>query len=137
VVLETTPSPTGGHILFVDDEPSIVEFADLLLKKLGYTVSTFTRSADAFEAFRVAPKEFDLVITDQTMPGLTGYDLARSILKLRADIPIILISGFTGELATARIRTTGIREVMHKPIHAKDMAEVINRVLQDRSSRPA
>jgi YesN/AraC family two-component response regulator len=83
----------------------------------------------ALEAFREAPRRFDIVLTDETMPGLTGTDLAREVRLLRADIPIVLMSGYSGALLHARAREVGIREILRKPLQSKDLAECLGRVL--------
>ena len=86
-----------GHerILWVDDEPDVVDIGKGLLERLGYKIQTRTSSVDALELFRAGPREFDLVITDMAMPQMTGTDLAKEILSIRPDIPIIVCTGFS------------------------------------------
>ncbi len=124
-----------GHekILFVDDEPALVFSGKKMLEKLGYEVVASTDSREALELFMAHPASFDLVITDQTMPHLTGDMLAREILKVRAEVPIILCSGNcpsdrTG-LSRGKSRAIGIEEFMSKPYERREMSQVIRRVL--------
>ena len=93
-----TPPRGRGRILFVDDEVPIVRMGQKILGRLGYTVVGATISTEALEAFRDAPAAFDLVITDQTMPGLTGEALIAEVRKLRADIPVILCTGYSQKM---------------------------------------
>jgi PAS domain S-box-containing protein len=130
------PIPRGTErILFLDDEEDLVFSWQKMLETLGYRVVAGTNSVEALEVFRAQPDRFDLVITDQTMPHLTGERLAMEILGLRPDIPIILCTGLgsaSGGGVTDRIaRTIGIREVMRKPVERSEMARVIRRVLDD------
>jgi PleD family two-component response regulator len=90
---EEKPLPIGtGRILFVDDEPMLVDLAENMLSKLGYTVITRSSSTEALDLFQKDPDKFDLVVTDMTMPGITGDRLAQKIMEIRHDIPIILCS---------------------------------------------
>ena len=92
--IEAVEGPATGaeRILFVDDEKALVELGKEILETLGYNVTAKTSGLDALEAFRAQPGAFDLVITDMTMPGFTGRELAEKILQIRADIPIILFN---------------------------------------------
>jgi signal transduction histidine kinase/CheY-like chemotaxis protein len=120
-----------GHeqILLVDDEAAIVHSEKRLLERLGYKVEAVTSSFGALEAFRAAPEEFDLVITDQAMPKLPGMALAQEILKLRGDTPIILCSGFSEVAGAEDAMAAGIREFMTKPIRPDDLARAVRRAL--------
>jgi PAS domain S-box-containing protein len=133
------PLGKNERILLVDDEEAIVFGVQKMLEFLGYQVVAGTDSREALEVFRTQPERFDLVITDQTMPHLTGARLAREILKIRPDIPIILCSGTdtttNGILTASAARSAGIRELVMKPTQRKEMAIVIRRVLdQNRST---
>jgi len=123
----------GGteHILFVDDESSLAEMGKLMLEKLGYQVTLKTDSLEALETFRQSPQCFDLVITDQTMPNLTGTQLTRKILEIRPDIPIILSTGFSETVNKENFKTLGIRAFAMKPIVKKDIAKIIRKVLEE------
>ncbi len=118
-------------ILIVDDEKNLVDVYSKLLNHLGYHTLPKTDSREALEAFRNSPGSFDLVITDQTMPGMTGVDLARQILQIRPDMPIIICSGRTDSLNLHSARKAGIREFMIKPILMQDLAGKIREVLDE------
>jgi len=124
--------PTGSErILLVDDEARLVDAGVQILERLGYRVVGKTSSREALEAFRALPEGFDLVITDQTMPQMTGIELAREILGIRPRMPIILCTGFS-ELATAeKAERLGIREFVLKPFVMHDMAVTVRRVLDE------
>jgi FixJ family two-component response regulator len=101
-----------------------------MLAALGYEPIGFTSSEAALAAFREAPQRIDMVLTDETMPALIGTDLAREISLLRPDIPIVLMSGYTGATLNERARAVGVREVLRKPLQSKDIAECFGRVLR-------
>lgn len=122
----------GGkeRILFVDDEEFLVEWGRALLERLGYEVTALESSEEALKIFSAEPSRFDLVITDQTMPGLTGLQFANQILGLRPDIPIILCTGHSEAVTHDGLKGTGIRELLMKPLARKDLAEAILRALK-------
>jgi CheY-like chemotaxis protein len=122
------------RILFVDDEPDIVTMNKDRLQRLGYDVVATTNSLDALKAFRSKPGSFDLVITDYTMPHLTGVGLANEIRRMRPDIPIILCSGIDEPLASEKGRGAGITEFAMKPLSKKKISAIIRKVL-DRGVR--
>ena len=123
-------SLTGKErVLFIDDEEFLVEWGQALLERMGYEVTAMNDSTEAFETFSSDPSRFDLVITDQTMPGITGLNLARELLKIRPDIPVILCTGHSESVTLDKLKEAGIREFLMKPLAKKDLAEVIRRVL--------
>ncbi|MBN1548199.1 MAG: PAS domain S-box protein [Syntrophaceae bacterium] len=122
----------AGHekILFVDDEAILTDISSRLLMTLGYDVVTRTSSLEALELFRNKPETFDIVITDQLMPNMTGLDLAMEIISIRPDIPIILCTGF-GDFATdEQAKKLGIREILKKPVSRNDLARALKKVLE-------
>ncbi|PLX84837.1 MAG: hypothetical protein C0617_06395 [Desulfuromonas sp.] len=119
----------GEHILFVDDERSIADLGNQGLKRLGYRVSATTSGPEALELFRERPDDFDLVITDQTMPQMTGTVLAGHLVGIRPDIPIILCTGYSPGLTPEAVAALGIREMVNKPLTAREYGEAIRRVL--------
>ncbi|MBF0119049.1 MAG: response regulator [Desulfobacterales bacterium] len=124
------PIPTGeGTILIVDDEIYIIEMEQSILELLGYEVFSSIDSQEALKAFLSAPDKFDLVITDQTMPKMSGFELSKEILKIRPDIPIILCTGFSEAMSEEKAKSIGIREYLTKPIFMKELAEAIKRQL--------
>lgn len=122
--------PRGQErILFVDDEEDIAQLTEDILSRLGYKVITEVSSLVALRVFRAKPDLFDLVITDMNMPNMTGIELAREMLKVRPDIPIILCTGFSELVTPEKAKSIGIRELMMKPIVMRQLAEAIRRVL--------
>jgi len=124
------PRGDGQTVMIVDDEKPLVTLAEEILAELGYEPIGFNSSPAALEAFREAPRRFDIVLTDETMPELIGTDLAREIALLRPDIPIVLMSGYSGPQLLERARAVGVREVLRKPLQSKDIAECFGRVLR-------
>jgi CheY-like chemotaxis protein len=117
-------------VMIVDDEKPLVALAEEILAGLGYEPVGFSSSLAALEAFRAAPRRFDIILADETMPGLIGTDLAREIRLLRPDIPIVLMSGYSSAPLEERARVVGICEVLRKPLRSKDIAECFGRVLR-------
>jgi CheY-like chemotaxis protein len=127
------PRGNGETVMIVDDERVLVALAEETLAELGYEPVGFDSSLAAFEAFRAEPKRFDLVLTDETMPDLTGTELAREIRQLRPDISIILMSGYSGAQLNERAQAVGIIDVLRKPLVRRDIAVPVARALQGRS----
>jgi PAS domain S-box-containing protein len=122
----------GERILFIDDEPTLCSAAQKLLGKLNYVVTTSTKPAEAIQQFRADPTAFDLVISDLTMPGMTGIDVALQMLLARPDIPLILVTGFNASWTLESIRALGIRDLVMKPLSAAVLSETIAAALQQR-----
>lgn len=126
------PVPRAQHasrrVLFVDDEPSLTHIARRSLGRLGHTVTAFTDPVEALEAFRARPDAFDLVVTDLAMPQVSGIDLARAVLALRPDVPIVLTSGRVSDDQRAQAQDAGIREVLVKPFSPDELAHALQRV---------
>ena len=127
---ETLPV-TGGkeRILIVDDEDMLVELNEQRLRRLGYEVVATTSSMEALAIFRKEPDTFDLVITDYTMPNLTGMDLAVELLKVRATVPIILCTGQSDTVSPEKAKEIGIRGFLMKPLANRELAQAVRRVL--------
>jgi CheY-like chemotaxis protein len=122
--------PTGNErILLVDDEASLVDVGKTQLKSLGYKVSTRTSPLEALALFQKRPLQYDLVITDLTMPKMTGLDLAREIIQIRSDIPIILCSGFSAFIDDNQLLSAGVKRLIKKPILLGEFATAIREVL--------
>lgn len=130
-IAEQKPSPPKGTetILFVDDEVSITEVGKKLLEHLGYSVEIHTNSLDALEAVRSGDKNFDLIITDQTMPHLTGDELARRILKIKPDMPIIICTGFSESIDEEKSKQIGIKAFLMKPLELNELAAAVREVM--------
>ncbi len=124
----------GQSLLLVDDEKPIVGWLRALLKRSGYVVEGFTQPVEALAAFEANPQGFDLVLTDLTMPGLTGVDLGRKIRALRDDIPVVLMSGYDDIAAPEHLLDAGISEVLRKPLMAESLTTAIARVLKEQQA---
>jgi len=124
----------GGkeRILLVDDEVSLVTVGRKQLTRLGYTLTAMTSSLEALAAFEADPMAFDLVITDQTMPVLTGARLAEKLLEIRPGLPVILCTGFSDNLTPEALSKIGIRELVMKPFRWDEMTALIRKVLENR-----
>jgi signal transduction histidine kinase/ActR/RegA family two-component response regulator len=122
------------RILCVDDEELLVRLNTDILEKLGYTVTALNDSTEALNVFLSDPFAFDLVITDQTMPKLSGLRLAREILRIRRDIPIILCTGHSDAVSPEIVRDAGIKMFIMKPLARKELADAIRSVLENRTS---
>jgi PAS domain S-box-containing protein len=127
----TEPIPEGNErLLFVDDEQMLVEVHQEILERLGYNVMAVRSGLEALEIFNNDPEIFHLVITDHAMPGMTGIELSRKLLKIRPDIPIILCTGLTKTTICQEAKDAGISELVMKPIIMKDLAVLIRDVLK-------
>jgi PAS domain S-box-containing protein len=122
--------PRGREsILVVDDEEDIVVAAKILLEQLGYRVTVFTGTREALEAFRAQPDGFDLVLADQTMPHLTGLELAGELLKMRPGLPIVICTGYSQTLTPEKAKALGVRDLLAKPLLPQKLAESVRREL--------
>jgi PAS domain S-box-containing protein len=118
----------GERVLYLDDEEPLVFLATRMLERLGYRISGFTRAADALEAFRQAPAQFDMAVTDMNMPGASGLEFAAELLRLRPDLPVVLCSGHVTDELRDLARKVGIREVLYKPSTMQEFSEAIHRL---------
>ncbi|MBF0528548.1 MAG: PAS domain S-box protein [Deltaproteobacteria bacterium] len=118
------------RILFVDDEAPLADMGQRLLERLGYRVITKTSSLEALELFKAKPTDFDLVITDHTMPQMTGMELAKELLTVRPDIPIIICTGFSHQVSEKNVLDIGIKKFIRKPLLINTIAQAIREVLE-------
>jgi PAS domain S-box-containing protein len=121
-------------ILFVDDEEALTDLGRQILGELGYQVETRTSPIEALEAFRANPQKFDLVITDMTMPQMTGLNLARKIMEIRPGMPIILCIGFSEQAHEQAAGAMGIRAFLYKPLLMRDIADAVRKALNPNMS---
>jgi len=129
-VESSEPCPTGTErILLVDDEKPVVQVTSLSLRNLGYQVFAFSSSEEAVAAFRNRPEGFDLIITDMAMPRLSGVQLARAVLRIRPDMPIILCTGYSESINAEQARELGIRKFLLKPVVRMTLATTVRSVL--------
>lgn len=126
------PLKGNERILVVDDEEQIVIMMKQMLEDLGYRVTGLTSSLEALKLFRAHPGGYDLVITDQTMPNLVGAQLAKRMMEIREDIPVLLCSGFSEDIHGDAVKNIGIRKFVMKPVIKKELVETIREVLNHR-----
>lgn len=138
ITVEQAGTMIGGseRILFVDDEKMLVDIGQHALERLGYEVVCRTSPIEAFELFKAKPDHFDLVITDQTMPGMTGDALAKEIMRIRPGLPIIICTGYSQTIDQQRAKQIGIKEFVMKPILINQIAGAIRNALsQERTAK--
>jgi PAS domain S-box-containing protein len=133
---ETAPPPPRGRgerILLVDDEAPLLAVTAEVLVRLGYEPVSFSDSHAALAAFESAPERFDVVVTDEVMPGLTGTGLANVMRRRRPDLPIVLVSGYSGAILTQQALAAGVTELLIKPLQSREIATTLTRVLHRNS----
>jgi CheY-like chemotaxis protein/anti-sigma regulatory factor (Ser/Thr protein kinase) len=120
-----------GHeyILLVDDEQPLAEIGKQMLERLGYTVAARTSSIEALELFKAKPNRFDLVITDIVMPNMTGEKLAEKLMEIRADIPVVLCTGYSEKFTRRQASEIGVRSFLMKPLVMQDLASTVRQAL--------
>jgi PAS domain S-box-containing protein len=128
--------PTGcERILLIDDEAPIADLVQMMLERLGYRITVQTSSLDALDDFRADPLKFDLVISDRSMPNMTGIQLARELISIRPEIPIIICTGFTDEKDEQCARDMGVKGFLIKPVAIGDLAIMVRNVLDSEVSQ--
>jgi PAS domain S-box-containing protein len=130
-----TTSIIGGreHILFVDDELLLTNMVSQMLTNMGYHVTTSNNPADALKLFRHGPEQFDLIISDVTMPEMGGHDMVQEMMKIRPDLPVLLCTGYSENITEKIASNIGVRALMHKPLVRRELSSTIRSVLDDRS----
>jgi DNA-binding NtrC family response regulator len=116
--------------MYIDDEAALVQVFTRMLQRMGHVVDGFTHAEQAIDAFRADPARIDLVVTDFSMPGMSGLDVARELLAVRADACIVLVSGYLDDALVASSRRIGIRHVVYKANTVKELCESVHRLLQ-------
>jgi len=119
------------RILFIDDEKLLAEMGKVMLERLGYQVTVSKSSLDALETFRRQPEQFDLVITDQTMPHMTGAEMASKMIEIRAEIPVILCTGYSSIISEEDAKSIGIKAFALKPLLKSDLSKLVQKVLHE------
>jgi CheY-like chemotaxis protein len=122
------PYGDGERILLVDDEVALVQVGEEMLAALGYDPAGYTSSVEALAAFVAEPEGFDAVLSDETMPELTGSQMALRIRRIRPDIPIVLMSGYVGPNIAALARQSNVNDLLSKPLVSRDIAKALARV---------
>ncbi len=126
----TVTIPKGTEqILFIDVEKTLLDVGEKMLLSLGYTITSCDNSLEALEIFQQTPDKFDMVITDQTMPHMTGYELAKRILEIKPEIPVILCTGYSETVSSEKAEAYGIKALIYKPLSKKEIAGTIREVL--------
>jgi DNA-binding NtrC family response regulator len=120
------------RVLFVDDEIDLTEVAQRGLTRFGYKVQVFNDPTKALAAFQACPRDFDIVITDITMPGFTGEVLAAHVKSLRPDIPVLLVSGYSDRLTPEQSRAAGFDGFVDKPLRPTRLAQLIRQLCSAR-----
>jgi CheY-like chemotaxis protein len=130
-IAPTTAGPrgNGAHILLVDDDVAVTRAISRTLEQAGYRVTAHTQPQAALDEFRFSPEAFDLVITDLSMPGLTGLQVSQQMLRLRPALPIMMVTGFGGEWEQGSLDGAGIRKVVLKPFHPQSILWLVHDVL--------
>jgi CheY-like chemotaxis protein len=126
-----------GHLLYVDDEEALVLFATRLLTRLGFQVTGFTDAAEALQEFVTHSAEYDAVVTDLSMPKMTGLEFAREVLAIRPGIPVVITSGYVRPEDQLRAQQLGIRDFILKPTTADQLATTLDQLLQERVETPS
>jgi PAS domain S-box-containing protein len=128
--------PRGSeHILLVDDEKPLVDIGKHMLERQGYQVTTRTSSIEALELFRAKPDEFDLVVTDMTMPNMTGDKLAKELIRLKPEIPVIICTGYSARINQQHAAAMGIRAIVMKPVVKREIATTVREVLDQTAAK--
>jgi DNA-binding NtrC family response regulator len=119
----------SARILYLDDEEPLVFLMRRMLEHLGHRVSAFMRSEDALAAFKATPADFDLVLTDMSMPGMSGIEFAQSVLEVRPEALVVIATGHMQDKDVAKARAVGVHEVIQKPSSLEEMAQTVSRLL--------
>jgi CheY-like chemotaxis protein len=123
------PRGSGESVLLIDDEKPLGEAMRNTLQRLGYRVTAITDPIDALNRFQTAPQAFDLLVTDQTMPHMTGLDVIQAVHHIRKDLPVVLVSGLSGQWTRDKLRGFNIGELVAKPLDFAGLAQAVRRTL--------
>lgn len=127
--MPTEARPSDMHILYLDDDDTLVFLVRRLLERRGYQVSGFTDQRQALDALRQAPDAFNLLMTDYNMPGMSGLDVAREALRIQPQLTVALASGYIADDLQAQAREAGVREVVFKTDAVEEFCDVVARLL--------
>jgi CheY-like chemotaxis protein len=122
----------GERVLFVDDEESLVFLMTQLLQRLGYQVTGCTSPEEALKMFRSGPRDFDVVVSDLSMPEMSGVDLARELLQIRPGMPILIASGYFGPADNEKVRSLGLPDLLLKPDTIEKLGQTLHNVMTKR-----
>ena len=124
-----TSSATQRHILYLDDDDTLVFLVRRLLERRGYKVTAFTEQQQAIDALRADPQAFHLLMTDYNMPGMSGIDVARAVLAIRPDLPVAVASGYISDELQAEAQAAGVTEVVFKTDAVEAFCEIVARLV--------
>jgi CheY-like chemotaxis protein len=124
-----TPGATQRHILYLDDDDTLVFLVRRLLERRGYKVTAFTEQQQAIDALRADPQAFHLLMTDYNMPGMSGIDVARAVLAIRPDLPVAVASGYISDELQAEAQAAGVTEVVFKTDAVEAFCEIVARLV--------
>ena len=130
IAVAPIPAAIDQRIIYIDDDESLLFLVRRLLERRGYRLNTFTNQREALDALRAAPSAFDLVVTDYNMPGMSGLDVAREVREIRADLPVVIASGFIDEALRAQATDAGVRELISKSNAVEELCEAFVRLAQ-------
>jgi len=125
------PRGRGQHVLYLDDEESLVLLVTRMLERSGYRVAGYTESAHALQAVRADPGRFDLVVTDYNMPGMSGLDVAREVSRIRPDLPVVVTSGYITDELREKAPEAGVRQLVYKPNSVEELCETVRHLLDE------
>jgi CheY-like chemotaxis protein len=126
----------GQHILYIDDDESLLLLVKRVLERRGYRISGYVNQDEALDVLRADPSRFDLVVSDYNMPGASGLDVARAVRAIRADLPLAVASGFIDEALRAQADGAGVRKLIFKADAVQDLCEAIAQLAQTLGARP-
>ena len=130
IAADSTASKRGTeNVLFVDDEEALAKLGKKMLEQLGYHVTLETMAHKALETFRANPEAIDIIITDQTMPGMTGGRLAKEVMDIRPDVPVIICTGYSDIMSEKKAYDLGVRSILMKPFDRSSLSEAVRRIL--------
>jgi len=132
-----TLSTGTGHILYVDDDLALVSLASRTLQRLGYQVTGCDDPVAAVELFRAAPRDFDVVVSDLSMPMLHGFDLARELLSIRPQLPVVITSGYVRQEDQDAAARIGVSALILKPNTIEELGDTLHRLFQKKESQAA
>jgi CheY-like chemotaxis protein len=121
----------GERVLYIDDDDAIVHLSSRILERLGYRVAGFTHPEEALAVFNERPNEFDVAVTDLSMPGMSGFDLARVLRKARPDLPVLMTSGYVRPEDRAAARDLGIHDFILKPNTVEELGHSLDKVFRE------
>ncbi len=130
-------APGSEHILIVDDEEAILNLHEALLTRLGYKITATNSSREALVLITAKPNQFDLIITDQSMPNISGAEMAHEALKIKPTMPIILCTGYSSVLSENDALAIGIKKYVQKPVSIKDLAKIVRQILDASLRKPS